>query len=137
MNQHTYLRAYMAGITVPTIVLLGIATSFCIFRYVCNVPVPVERIIVFPMAVVPNVWGLWNMLYVALHSRVRVPLGLHGAVLPLLLAPLGFMLTRVLDFPIPHTVSSLLPIGIFVALAAYYLAWKYLVGSLNGVLGIA
>jgi hypothetical protein len=136
MNQHTYLRAYMAGITVPTVVLLGIATSFCIFRYVCNVPVPVERIIVFPMAVVPNVWGLWNMLWVALHSRMRVPIGLHGAILPLLLAPLGFMLTRVLDFPIPHTVSSLLPIGIFVALAAYYLAWKYLVGSLNGVLGI-
>jgi hypothetical protein len=136
MNQHTYLRAYMAGITVPTVVLLGIATSFCILRYVCNVPVPVERIIVFPMAVVPNVWGLWNMLYVALHSRMRVPIGLHGAILPLLLAPLGFMLTRVLDFPIPHAVSSLLPIGIFVALAAYYLTWKYLVGSLNGVLGI-
>jgi hypothetical protein len=136
MNQHTYLRAYMAGITVPTIVLLGIATTFCIFRYAYNVPVPVERIIVFPMAVVPNVWGLWNMLFVALHARVRLPLGLHGAILPLLLVPLGYLLTRVLDFPIPHSVSSLLPIGIFVALAAYYLAWKYLVGSLNGVLGI-
>ena len=79
MNQHTYLRAYMAGITVPTIFLLVVATVFCIARYVYDIPVPVERVIVFPMAVVPNLWGLWNMLYLALHSRVNMSIGLHGA----------------------------------------------------------
>jgi hypothetical protein len=47
------------------------------------------------------------------------------------------VLSRVLDFPIPHGVWALVPIGIFVGMAVYYLAWKYLVGSLNGVLGIA
>jgi hypothetical protein len=137
MNRHTYLRAYMAGITVPTIFLLLVAAGFCIARYVCNIPVPIERVIVFPMAVVPNLWGLWNMLFVASHERTHAPIGFHGAVLPVLLGPLGFALTRILDFPIPHAVVQAFPIGILIGLIAYYLAWKYLVGSLNGVLGIA
>jgi len=54
MNQQIYLRAYMAGIVVPTIFLLVVATVFTIARYIYNVPVPVERVIVFPMAVVPT-----------------------------------------------------------------------------------
>jgi len=65
MNQHIYLRAYMAGVVVPTIFLLVVATVFTIARYVYDVPVPVERVIVFPMAVVPNVWGLWNVLFLS------------------------------------------------------------------------
>jgi hypothetical protein len=137
MNRHTYLRAYMAGITVPSIFLLVVAAGFCIARYVCNIPVPIERVIVFPMAAVPNLWGLWNMLFVASHERTHLPIGFHGAVLPVLLGPLGFALTRILDFPIPHAVVQAFPIGILIGLIAYYLAWKYLVGSLNGVLGIA
>src|SRR5437879_8785581 len=71
MNQHIYLRAYMAGIVVPTVFLLVVAAVFTIARYVYNIPVPVERVIVFPMAVVPNAWGLWNVLFVALRSRDR------------------------------------------------------------------
>src|SRR5437667_351118 len=88
MNQHIYLRAYMAGIVVPTIFLLVVVTVFTIARYVYNIPVPMERVIVFPMAVVPNAWGLWNVLFVALRSRLQLPIGLHGALLPILLAPL-------------------------------------------------
>jgi len=49
------------------------------------------RSLVFPMAIVPNLWG---------------------AVLP---------------------VMSIIPIG----MAAYYLAWKYIVGFLNQEMGIA
>jgi hypothetical protein len=137
LNRHTYLRAYMAGITVPTIFLLVAATVFCVARYVYDVPVPIERVIVFPMAVVPNLWGLWNMLFIALHARTHLAIGPHGTLLLLVLGPLGFLLTRLLDFPAPHFVLRVLPIGIPIALAVYYLAWKYLVGFLNGVLGIA
>ena len=64
-------------------------------------------------------------------------IGFHGAILPLVLAPLGFILTRVLDFPIPHVVAQALPIGGLIALIAYYLVWKYVVQSLNGILGLA
>ena len=63
MNQHKYLRAYMAGIVAPTIFLLVVVMGFTILRYVYNVPVPIERVIVFPMAVVPNIWasGMFSM----------------------------------------------------------------------------
>ena len=137
MTQHTYLRAYMAGIVVPTIFLLLAATAFTMARYVYNVPIPIERIIVFPMAVVPNLWGLWNILFIASHARTHLPIGVHGAILPLILGPLGMVMTSLLDFNIPGFASHILPVAAPVALIAYYLVWKYFVGSLNQILGIA
>ena len=79
MNQHKYLRAYMAGIVVPTIVLLIGVTAFCIARYAYGFSMQLERVMIFPMAVVPPLWGLWNMLYIASHSRTHLPIGFHGA----------------------------------------------------------
>jgi hypothetical protein len=137
MRQHTYLRAYMAGTIVPTIFLLFVMTGYCILRYDYNFPVAVERIIVFPMAVVPNLWGLWNMLFVVLRSRSPLPIGIHGAILPILLGPLGFMLTRILDFPVRDFVWREFLVGGVIALIVYYLAWKYVVAFLNRVVEVA
>ncbi len=137
MNQHTYLRAYMAGIVVPTVFLLVVATVFTMARYVYNIPLPVERVIVFPMAVVPNAWGLWNVLFIALRTRLQLSIGLHGALLPILLAPLGILVASLLNASIPNFVAHAFPILAPVGLIAYYLAWKYLVGFLNRVQGIA
>jgi hypothetical protein len=137
MNQHTYLRAYMAGIVVPTIFLLLAATVFTVARYVYNVPVPIERVIVFPMAVVPNLWGLWNILFIASHQRTHFSIGVHGALLPLVLGPLGILMTLLLNFTIPGFATHIFPVAAPVALVAYYLVWKYLVSSLNHILGIA
>jgi hypothetical protein len=136
MNQHKYLRAYMAGIVAPTIVLLIAATAFTIARYVYNVPIPIERVIVFPMAVVPNLWGLWNMLHAALAPRLRLSLGLHGALLPLLLIPLAIALVSILSFPVPSFVIHIFPVAVPIALIAYYLVWKYLVAFLNRAVAI-
>lgn len=137
MNRHTYLRAYMAGIVVPTVFLLVIMSGYCVMRYVYNFPVPVERVIVFPMAVVPNLWGLWNMLFVALRSRSPLSIGFHGALLPILLAPLGLAVASLLNFPASALALRVWPIAVPVALIAYYFAWKYLVGFLNRVQEIA
>jgi hypothetical protein len=137
MNQHTYLRAYLAGIAVPTVFLLVIMTGYCVLRYVYDFPVPVERVIVFPMAVVPNLWGLWNILFIVLRPRLQLPLGLHGALLPILLAPLGIVFASLLNFPMPNFAAHALPIVGPVALIVYYFAWKYLVGFLNRVQEIA
>jgi len=131
MNRHKYLRAYMAGIVVPTIVLVIGVMAFCIARYVYNFPAPLERVMIFPMAVVPNLWGLWNMLFLASHSRTRLSIGLHGALLPFLLGPLGIVLTRTLDFQLPINTAHVFPVFAVVGLTAYYLSWKYLVGFLN------
>jgi hypothetical protein len=137
MNRHPYLRAYLAGICVPTIFLLVVATAFTFLRYVYNFSVPIERVIVFPMAAVPNLWGLWNILFLASHERLHLSLGLHGALLPFLLAPLGMAATGLLNFSIPAFATHVFPFAAPIALILYYLAWKYLVGGLNAELGIA
>jgi hypothetical protein len=137
MNQHAYLRAYLAGIAVPTVFLLVVMTGYCVLRYVYHFPVPVERVIVFPMAVVPNAWGLWNILFIALRSRWQLSLGLHGALLPILLAPLGIVFASLLNFPIPAIAAQAFLIAAPVGLLVYYFAWKYLVGFLNRVQDIA
>ena len=114
MNTHPNLRAYLAGVFVPTLVLPLLLTVFIVVRIVIQVPVPIERVLIFPMAVMPSLFGLWNIVWLGSHERTGAPIGLHGAVLPLLIAP-----------------------GFLAAMAAYYLVWKYIVGFLNRVLGIA
>lgn len=131
MHQHKYLRAYMAGIVLPTILLVIAVSAFCIARFVYNFPVPVERLMIFPMAAVPNLWGLWNMLFIASHSHTHLSIGLHGALLPFILGPLGILLTRTLDFRLPVFAPHFLPVLAVVGLTAYYLLWKYVVGFLN------
>lgn len=148
MNTHPYLRAYMAGIFAPTLGLLVALTVFTITRLVYHVPIPIERVLVFPMALVPNLFGIWNMLYVLLRSRRHLPIGIHGAALPFLIAPLGFTVARALGvvivtstgllyfnvLTIPYSIlATLFPIGVVV----YYLVWKHVVGFLNELLGIA
>jgi hypothetical protein len=135
MKTHPYLRAYMAGIAVPTPFLLAAVTGFTIVRSSFTLPLPLEHVIIFPMAVVPNAWGAWNMLRLAMGGGDRWPIGLHGAVLPVLLIPLGLVLARMfgIDLITPRLGAAFAP----VAIALYYLAWKYLVGYCNAVLGIA
>ena len=148
MTTHPYIRAYLAGIAVPTLLLLLAMTGFFVARYVWNVPVPIERVIPFPMAIVPNLFGVWNIFYVSLHSRRHLPIGLHGALLPFVLAPIAFSVATSLGFlsvnprgfvyfqaiTVPY---AYLATGFLCALVLYYLGWKYLVGFLNGLLGIA
>jgi len=148
MNTHAYLRAYMAGIVVPTIGLLLGLTAFIIFRLILQFPVPIERAIAFPMALVPNLWGLWNMVYVRMRQRGPWNIGLHGGVLPLILGPLGFTVGRALGVLETHARGlvyfgdinfdyAFLVFGAGVGLVAYYLFWKYVVNFFNEVLGIA
>ena len=144
MRAHLYLRAYIAGIAVPTVLLPVLVMIDAYQQYYFEVsnqfviPLassPLDRAILFPMAVVPNAWGVWNMLYLWLHSRAPLSLGAFGALLVVLLIPGGIALAGLLDtfttqwrFALP-----MLPIGG----ALYYLAWKYCVGFLNEELGIA
>jgi len=143
MRPHPYLRAYMAGIVVPTVFLLAALTVYAYFRFVATpsqflaplVSRPLERAIIFPMAVVPNLWGAWNMLHLAIRPHVRLPLGVHGAILPLMLVPAGAALASALDvFTIPlATAAAVAPIGMVI----YYVVWKHVVGYLNAEVGIA
>jgi hypothetical protein len=144
---HPYLRAYMAGIVVPTVFLLVVMTAFSLARFVFNVPVPIERVIVFPMALIPNAFGAWNMLHVALTPGRRLSIGIHGALLPFVLVPLGFTLGMLvgvvtIDRDGVHAFQSVrlsyVP-AVFVfplVIIVYYLVWKYVVAFLNDLVGI-
>ena len=136
MSKHVYLRAYMAGVTLPTVLMVLSLISFCVVRFGYHVPFPIERGIVFPLALVPPIWGLWNMLYVALRRHRRLPLGLHGALVPLFIGPLGFAIIRTSGFDIPPLVVAVFPFGVALAVVGYYLVWKYLVGFFNELVGI-
>jgi hypothetical protein len=148
MNSHPYLRAFLAGAFVPTLVLPLILSVFLIARLVLQYPFPFERGLVFPMGLVPVLWSVWNMLWLGSRSRTHLPIGVHGALLPLLLFPGGASLATWLGILspgangvtwfhalyIPYVVIAPFLLG---ALGGYYLAWKYIVGFLNRTLGIS
>jgi hypothetical protein len=147
MNTHPYLRAFLAGVFVPTLILPLILTLFIVVRLVLQFPVPIERGIIFPMALVPALWGLWNMLFLAWRAGARISLGAYGALLPVVIAPAGALVgafsgvlalgsTGVVWFQVWHIPYVLIACGFCVALAAYYLVWKYVVGFVNRTLGI-
>jgi hypothetical protein len=148
MNQHPYLRAYLAGIFLPTLILPVFLTVFIVVRLVFKVPVPIEQALIFPMAVVPSLFGLWNMLWLGSHEHTHLPIGLHGAILPLVMMPMGATTASCLGvlvlgshgatwFNACEVPYALIVPCFLAALAGYYLVWKYLVGTFNRVLGIA
>ncbi len=134
MKGHPLLGAYMAGVLLPTWFLLIALAAFLTAHFTGHVPAGLERAIIFPIAVVPNLWGLWNLLYVALKLRERVSIGIFGALLPVLLVPAGVALAAALDlrFYTPRQALGVLP----VAMAVYYLLWKYGVAFLNRVIEV-
>ena len=148
MNTHPYIRAYLGGVFIPTLVLPVLLAGFLILRFVFQVPFPIERGLIFPLALVPSAWGLWNMLWLALRSTLPIPAGLHGAILPLLFLPAGACIATSLGilalgehgvtwFQSCYVPYTLIAPCFLAAIAGYYLVWKYVVGFLNRTLGIA
>ena len=148
MNTHPYLRAFMAGTLVPTLVLPLLLMAFLVLRVGMQVSFPIERGLIFPMALVPALWGVWNILWEWSREWTHLPVGVHGAFLPLLLMPAGGAvathfgivtlnvnsLTWFNAVTVPY---ALIALFLAVAMIAYYLAWKYIVGFVNRLLGIA
>jgi hypothetical protein len=120
----------MAGALLPTWVVLAGLIVFATARYGCGADFAIERMLIFPLAVVPNLWGLWNALY-ALRTHRHLSLGAHGALLPFLLAPAGLVLANAIE--VPFVTGRFVLTGLPVAVAIYYLAWKHVVGFFNRV----
>ncbi|MGO8759396.1 MAG: hypothetical protein ACLQG3_14850 [Terracidiphilus sp.] len=148
MTTHPTLRAYLAGIFIPTLILPLFLIAFIVLRLVLQVPVPIERGIVFPMALVPILWGLWNMLWLGWRGWTRLSIGVHGALLPFLLLPAGATTASCLGvlslgasgvtwFHALQVPYALIVPCFLAAVVAYYLVWKYIVGFINRTLDIA
>jgi len=148
MNTHPYLRAFLSGLFVPTLIMPLLLTVFIVVRLGLQWPFPIERGLVFPMALVPGLWGLWSMLWLRSHELTHLPLGIHGALLPFLLLPAGAVVAKysgvvnfesssVFWFNAVHIPYAVFAVGFLAGITVYYLVWKYIVGFLNRVLGIA
>lgn len=135
MRAHPYLRAYMAGITFPTLFLLVVLSVLIAVRRFGEVPVQAERFAVFPMAVVPNAWGLWNVVRLAIPPATRLPLGWHGALLAVVLPFLGYAVARAVGLHLPSPLGAV-AVAWLVGIIVYYVVWKHLVAFLNELLGI-
>lgn len=150
MNPHPLLRAFLAGTFVPTLALPLLLTTFIGMRLVMQAPVPIEHILIFifPAGVVPPLWGLWSMVYFGTLERAHISFGMHGAILTFLLIPFGATLAAyagifqfgpdgLVGFEVLRVSGVVIACGVLVALAAYYLVWKYAVGFVNYVLQTA
>jgi hypothetical protein len=148
MNPHPYLRAYLAGVFVPTLLLPLMLTAFILLRMVLQLPIPIERGLMFPMALVPAAWGLWNVIWLGSHSRTHLAVGAHGAIMPFLILPCGAFVARQLGILVlgAHQVTwfnavsapyAVVAVGFCCGVAVYYLVWKYIVGFINSILGVA
>jgi hypothetical protein len=148
MTNHPYIRAYLAGLAFPSLIIPVILLCYVIARYALGVPVPLERVLIFPLALVPNIFGLWNMLYQKVHRTSSISIGPFGAILPFLILPCGYVVTRALGILTlqESTVTwfGALSVGYGVVAAAfcaavvvYYLAWKYVVNFFNETVGVA
>lgn len=147
MKPHPYLRAYMAGALVPTIFVMFVVCAYTFLRYGLRVPIALEKGIIFPVALVPNIFGIWNVLYAKLHQRHAISLGVYGACLPFLIGPCGFGIATAVGIVESRSGALLLfqqvpvPYGVIGAaflcvLIVYYFVWKYLVGFLNELVGV-
>jgi len=130
---HPYLRAYLAGIALPTMVIPLVILVLAIAGPTSH-DFHIEDVVIFPIGLVPNAWGLWNMLYVWIRRRRQINAGIYGALLVAVIVPLAFgvqfALGKFLWTP------ELFTIGFPVALIAYYLAWKVVVSRINDILGV-
>ena len=122
--------------------------GYIVIRFMFHVPFPIERGLVFPMALVPTTWALWNMLWLGSHAKTNLSLAVHGMLLPFVLLPAGTVIASCLGilqlgssgvtwFDTCQVTYVLIAPCFLAAVAGYYLVWKYVVGFLNRVLGIA
>lgn len=137
MDVRHYLKAYLAGIAIPTIFLLVFVVGFTLARHLWQVPAPAERVIIFPMAVLPNLWGVWNMLLAWTRRRRPVSSGAFGATLPLVVVPIAYLITRVAGVELPSLLIRVFPVAFVILVAVYYLLWKYAVPFLNELVEVA
>jgi hypothetical protein len=130
---HPYLRAYLSGIALPTMVVPVVIAGLSL-QHPGGHAFHIEDAVIFPIGLVPNAWGLWNMLYVRLQRRREIPIGPFGAALVFVLAPMAFGIQVALGKML--WTPAFFAIGFPMTLAGYYLAWKHVVARFNGALGI-
>jgi hypothetical protein len=129
---HQYVRAYLAGIALPTLVVC-VAGSMAVIFFDRLEP-SIQRALLLPIATNPVLWGFWNVVWVALPPRSRFQIGWHGAILGVLLIGIGVLLAarlHVSEVTPQRAGMALIPTAL-----TYYLLWRYGVSFLNALVGL-
>jgi hypothetical protein len=126
-----YLRAFIAGIVLPTLLLpIPLYTMLALGKTQVLAPF---------IHVIPLLWGIWNILYFALFIKIfpwdlNVRLLLTGAILGLLVALYGVFclnLPAILGFP-----SQIYYLPLVVGPIVYAILWRFVVKPLNHIVGL-
>jgi hypothetical protein len=124
----------MAGVLLPNLFLLIGVLLLVLLHPVYTMPAPFEKFVIFPMAVVPNLWGIWNTLFIAMALKRWIPMGAWGALLPFIILASALGLERALDISVFTIKDTMFVLP--VAVPVYYLIWKYAVRFFNRVVGL-
>ena len=130
---HPFIRAYMAGIALPTMVVPLVVATLAM-AHAGGRGEDLERVLIFPVGLAPNAWGLWNIFYVWIRRHREIPIGPFGIVLVVIIAPAAFALQVTLGQMV--WTRDLFVIGFPLTLVIYYLAWKHGVARLNDLVGV-
>lgn len=131
-----HLHAYLAGAAVPTVLLPVMLVTYCAVRSQINPDIGLERMMQFPLALAPLVWGVWNVVWASQPEQQRLPLGVHGAVVPVVLAPLAVWGYESLGVKLPEGAVGFIGPGIPLMMALYFVLWRTVVGRLNKLLDV-
>jgi hypothetical protein len=127
-----YLRAFIAGITLPTLLLP------LFLQAVASINKP-DILLIPAVHLIPWLWGVWNILYFAglkswLPGSVKLRMLLTGAILGAIAASLAVFwlkIPAIVGFP-----QGLLWVPFVGAPVVYALLWLFVVHPLNKVVGI-
>jgi hypothetical protein len=92
LHAHRYIRAYLAGVALPTLVVC--AAGFLIVGFFDRFDISVQRALILPLATNPLIWGVWNVAWVALSPQRRALIGWYGVLLAVLLIGVGLLVAR-------------------------------------------
>ena len=125
----------MAGIVPPTAMSLVVYVLMTLGHslFALQFP-PVENVIIFPLVVIPNMWGIWNGIRAVMTKRL--PLATHGALLPIINFALGYAVVRTANFAISTQMMRFGPVSLLMTMTIYYLVWKFAVGFLNTLVDV-
>lgn len=125
----------MAGIVPPTAMSLVVYVLMTLGHSLFAIQLPpAESIIIFPLVVVPNMWGIWNGIRAVMTKRL--PLALHGALLPVINFGLGYVMISATNFSISTQIMRFGAVSLLMTMAIYYLVWKFVVGFLNTLVDV-
>lgn len=126
------VRAFAAGITLPSIILP-------IALYIALVTGQPQVLNVIFLHLIPLIWGIWNILHVIffhkwLKKEPNVEWSASGAILGLLIATVGIFWIHVPSLTgIPQSLTYL---PLIAAPIVYALLWRFVVKPLNNLLGV-